>query len=139
MGLVLAVASITMAEITGNALWDAYGTIAIGVLLGAIAIVLIVEMRSLLLGESASKADIARISSAVSGHPSVRRLIHMRTMHLGPEELLVAVKIDLDPTLSFVEVAAIIDEAEALVRAAVPSALRIYLEPAMYDPARPIG
>ena len=139
VGLVLAVASITMAEITGNALWDAYGTIAIGVLLGAIAIVLIVEMRSLLLGESASKADIARISSAVSGHPSVRRLIHMRTMHLGPEELLVAVKIDLDPTLSFVEVAAIIDEAEALVRAAVPSALRIYLEPAMYDPARPIG
>ena len=139
VGLVIAVASITMAQITGNAMWDAYGTIAIGALLGAIAIVLIVEMRSLLLGESASKADIARISSAVSGHPSVHRLIHMRTMHLGPEELLVAAKVDLDPTLSFLEVAAIIDETEALVRAAVPTALRIYLEPAMYDPDRPIG
>jgi cation diffusion facilitator family transporter len=136
IGLVIALFSILMAQITGDAHWDAYGTLAIGVLLGVIAAILIVEMRSLLLGESASKHDVARIAAAMESHSAVKRLIHLRTMHLGPEELLVAAKIELDAALTFAQVSATVDEVEVLVRAEVPTAKRIYLEPAVYDAAR---
>lgn len=136
VGLAIALGSIGMAELTGDAHWDAYGTLAIGVLLGAIAIILIVEMRSLLLGESASADDVRRIAAAIDTHPLVRRLIHLRTMHLGPEELLVAAKIEMDEHLTFAQVSSTVDEVEALVRSAVPTAERIYLEPALFDASR---
>ena len=139
VGLLIALASIAMAQITGDAHWDAYGTLAIGVLLGLIAAILIVEMRSLLLGESASRIDVEKIVRAVQSHQRVRRLIHMRTMHLGPEELLVAAKVELDSTLTFVQVATIVDEIEVLIRAEVPTAQRIYLEPSVWDETRVSG
>ena len=135
VGLVIALASIGMAELTGDAHWDAYGTLAIGVLLGVIAVILIVEMRSLLLGESASAVEVRAIAAAITGHSRIRRLIHLRTMHLGPEELLVGAKVEMERTLSFQEVSATVDEVEALIRTAVPTAKRIYLEPALFDPS----
>ena len=133
IGLALALVGVGLSLVTGDAFWDGIGTICIGTLLVIIAAVLATEMRSLLLGEAASKADVAAIEHAIAGSPSVRRLIHLRTEHLGPDQLLVAGKIELDPQLSFVEVADAIDETERRIRGAVTSAAMIYLEPDVYE------
>ena len=101
----------------------------IGLLLGVIAVTLVIEMKSLLIGEAASAAVVNEIRGTIEGSDSVRRVIHMRTQHLGPEELLVGAKLELDAGLDFREVASAINRAEAAVRAAVPSARVIYLEP----------
>jgi cation diffusion facilitator family transporter len=129
LGLVLALAGVTVAELTGDARWDALGSMGIGVLLVAIAGVLAVEMRSLLLGETAAPEQEAAIREAIETSPSVRRLIHMRTQHLGPDELLVGAKLELDPSLTFAEVADAINGAETRLREAVPIARVVYLEP----------
>lgn len=129
LGLVFALSGVAMAHWTGDARWDALGSIAIGLLLIAIAIVLIVEMKGLLIGESASKSDIEAITAAIVGAPSVDALIHMRTLHLGPDEILVAAKVEYDSALTFDQVSAAIDATEARMRAAVPTARVIYIEP----------
>jgi cation diffusion facilitator family transporter len=136
IGLVIALTGVGLSLATDDAVFDAYGTLAIGVLLGVIAIVLSVETRSLLLGESASREDRTRLQDAIAGAPPVRRLIHMRTMHLGPEELLVAAKVEFDEGLSFAQVSDAIDTTEARIRTAVPSARVVYIEPAVFDPTR---
>ena len=136
VGLVIALASVGLTLITDNADFDAYGTLAISGLLGIIAIILIVEMKSLLMGEAASPEIMATIQSTISAAPSVRRFIHARTMHLGPEDLLVATKVELDSTLDFVGIANAIDDVESRLRAAVPEARVIYVEPAIHDPNR---
>ena len=133
IGLVLALTGVGLALATGEAYWDGLGTIAIGVLLVVIAIVLAGEMRSLLLGEAASSRDIAAIEQAIAASPPVRRLIHLRTEHLGPDELLVAGKLELDRGLSFVEVTDAIDETERRIREAVTRATMIYLEPDVFE------
>ena len=108
---------------------DGVGTLVIGVLLTVIAGVLAVEMRSLLIGESASAGDQTRIRTAVESHPAVRRVIHMRTEHLGPDELLVGVKVHFDPDLDTAGLARAINEVESTLRAAVPAARVVYIEP----------
>jgi divalent metal cation (Fe/Co/Zn/Cd) transporter len=118
-----------LAELTGNARFDAVGTMAIGVLLGVVAVILMVEMKGLLMGESATPAMVDEIRAAMQSDPSVRSVIHMRTEHLGPEELLVAAKLEFDGGLALQEVADNIDRVEASVRAAVPEAKLIYIEP----------
>ncbi len=128
IGLALALLGVGLTLLTGNAVFDALGTIGIGILLGVIAIVLIVEMKSLLIGEGARPPVLAAIVGGIEGG-AVQSVIHVRTQYLGPEELLVAAKIALLPGLSTAEVAGAIDEAEARVRAAVPAARMIYLEP----------
>src|SRR5690606_16776036 len=115
--------------ITGDGIWDGLGTAAIGLLLVAIAIVLAVEVKSLLLGESASAEHVRRIEAAIAGVEDVDGIIHMRTMHLGPEELLVAAKIAVDAQDDAGRVVLAINEAEARVREAVPIARLIYIEP----------
>jgi cation diffusion facilitator family transporter len=128
IGLVFALLGVGLTVLTGNAVFDALGTIAIGLLLGVIAIVLIVEMKSLLIGEGARPPVIARIVGGLEGG-AVQHVIHLRTQYLGPEELLVAAKIALTPGLLTEDVARAIDDAEARVRTAVPQARMIYLEP----------
>lgn len=128
IGLVLALFGVGMTLSTGDGRWDAVGTASIGVLLVVIAVVLALETRSLLLGESASKEHVAAIEAALLGD-GVLSVIHMRTLHVGPENLLVAAKIEVVPTETASDVADAIDEAEARVRAAVPIATLIYLEP----------
>ena len=128
-GLVLALIAVGLAAVTGNAAFDAYGTITIGVLLGVISVILAVEMKSLLLGEGARPAMIADVQRAIEASGHVQRLLHLQTQHLGPEELLVAGKLQLEPSLDFAGVVETIDAAEARVRRAVPSARVIYLEP----------
>jgi cation diffusion facilitator family transporter len=127
-GLALALAGVGMAEATGDPVWDGIGSSAIGVLLIAVAIILVIETKSLLLGESAAPVEVSAIESALLGE-NVDRVIHLRTMHLGPEELLVGAKIAMPAGVTLTQVATAIDAAEERVRAAVPSARVIYLEP----------
>jgi cation diffusion facilitator family transporter len=128
IGLVLALLGVGLTVLTGNPVFDGLGTIAIGALLGVIAIVLIVEMKSLLIGEGARPPLLAKIIGGLEGG-AVQHVIHLRTQYLGPEELLVAAKIALSPGLPMEEVARAIDAAEARVRSTVPEARMIYLEP----------
>ena len=130
-GLILATAGIAASVLTGNPVWDGVGTLSIGVLLVLVAIVLALEMQSLLLGEAADPATLARIEAALAEAPNVRRLIHILTQHIGPEELLVAAKLEFAPELTVAELAASIDEAERRIREALPFAARVYLEPAL--------
>ena len=128
LGLLFALFGVGMTLVTEDGHWDAVGTAAIGVLLVLVAVVLAVEMKSLLVGEGATPEHVRAIESALVG-PGVGRVIHMRTMHLGPEELLVAAKIGVDGADSAGDVARAIDDAERRVRGAVPIARVIYLEP----------
>jgi len=129
LGLVLALLGVSLTLATGDGVWDGIGTLSIGLLLGVVAVVLAVEMKSLLIGESASRAAVATIASALVDATTVHRVIHLKTMHLGPDELLVAAKIAVDPGLGLPEVARAIDDAEVRVRTAEPLAVQIYLEP----------
>lgn len=133
IGLVLALIGVGLALATGNGVWDGIGTLCIGTLLILIALVLAVETKSLLLGESAASSTVADIEKALVDGGTVTGVIHMRTLHLGPEELLVAAKISVQHDDTATEVAHAINEAEARVRAAVPIARVIYLEPDIYD------
>ncbi len=129
LGLVFALVGVGMTLATHNGVWDVAGTALIGVLLIAVAITLAVETRSLLLGEAATPDAVARITSALAGAEGVGRVIHLKTMHLGPEEVLVAAKIAVEPTESAARVAQVIDNAESAIRAANPMVTSLYLEP----------
>ncbi|MFL0180125.1 MULTISPECIES: cation diffusion facilitator family transporter [unclassified Mycobacterium] len=129
IGLVLALAGVGLSVLTGNPVWDSVSTLGIGVLLGVVAVFLMVEMHSLLIGEGATAAEDQAIRAALEGTENVTRLIHIRTQYLGPDEMLVGAKIAVVPRLDLAGVAATIDAAEANIRAAVPAALVIYLEP----------
>jgi cation diffusion facilitator family transporter len=129
VGLVFALMGVGLTVLTGDPVWDGIGTAAIGALLGVIAIILMVEMHSLLIGEGATKQEDAAIRAALEQTEHIERLIHLRTQYLGPDELLVGAKIALAPETDLATVAATIDAAEAAVRAAVPAARVIYLEP----------
>ena len=127
-GLIFALFGVGLAVITGDAVWDGIGTLMIGILLGVIAIILIIEMKSLLIGEGATPREFDAIDTALVGG-RVERLIHIKTQYVGPDELLVAAKIALAPGLPLADVATEINDAEARIRAAVPAARLIYLEP----------
>ena len=137
MGLALALLGVSIAAITGDSRWDAYGTISIGVLLVVIAAVLVFEMKSLLIGESALGSMRKTIVRAIEETPDVNRLLHMRTQHIGPDELLVAAKIQMKPGLDTAKIAAAINQAERRIREAVPIGCMIYLEPDVFDPDHP--
>jgi divalent metal cation (Fe/Co/Zn/Cd) transporter len=134
LGLIFALIGVSLTLITGDGLWDGVGTAAIGILLVAIAIILAIETKSLLLGEGATPEDIAKIEKAVMAGEGVERIIHMKTLYLGPEELLVAAKIAVPRSESAEEIAAHINEAESRIRAAIPIARVIYLEPDIFRP-----
>ncbi len=133
VGLILALIGFSVALITDDVLYDGLGSISIGVLLVVIAVILAIETKSLLLGESATDQDVARIEQAITADGSVPRIIHMRTLHLGPDELLVAAKIAVPEGSTASDIATAINGAENRVRAAVPEARVIYLEPDIYD------
>ncbi len=135
-GLVFALCGVALSTITGNARWDGVGSLGIGVLLGFVAVILATEMKSLLIGESASAEVERAIVAALENGPEVERVIHLRTLHLGPETLLVAAKIAVRGDQNAADVVAGIDRAERRVRAAVPIAELIYLEPDLYQDSR---
>jgi divalent metal cation (Fe/Co/Zn/Cd) transporter len=125
----MALAGVVTAEATGNPRWDAVGSISIGVLLVVIAILLAIETKGLLIGEAAGTVEREAIVDAIEAAEHVKRLIHVRTQHLGPDEILVAAKVEFDADLTFAELAAAINRTEARIRDAVPISRLIYLEP----------
>ncbi|MBB5633373.1 cation diffusion facilitator family transporter [Cryobacterium mesophilum] len=135
-GLVFAFLGVGLTVITGNSLWDAIGTLAIGTLLVLVAVVLGIETKSLLVGEGANPADVTAIRNAINEEPAVETLIHMKTLYLGPEELLVAAKVAFAPRSKLQDVASAINSLESRVRSAVPIARVIFIEPDIYHSPR---
>ncbi|WP_296647689.1 cation diffusion facilitator family transporter [Rhodoluna sp.] len=129
VGLVLAFLGVGLTVITHNPIWDAIGTLAIGALLVAVAIILGLETSSLLVGEGATAADTGKIRDALKATKGVQSVIHMKTLYLGPDELMLGAKIAVDGKSSAADIAKVIDDAEDAVRAAVPTTRVIYLEP----------
>jgi len=136
LGLSLALLGVSLTAVTENGLWDGLGTLAIGILLVMISIVLTAEMKSLLIGEAATEEHLAALLSAISGVEEVTRVIDLRTQHIGPEELLVAGKIEFARDLGNAELSDAIDRVESALRGAVPLTMQIYLEPDLFDPTR---
>lgn len=135
LGLTFALFGVSMTLATHNGVWDALGTAMIGILLVTIAIILAVEIKSLLLGEAAVPGQVEKIRRAILDGPQVERIIHMKTLHLGPDELLVAAKVAVRPHDRAADLAAGIDAVESRIRSAVPIARLIYLEPDIYTAA----
>ncbi len=129
LGLVFALVGVGMASLTHDARWDGLGAVAVGVLLVCVAAFLAVETSSLLLGEAALPEEELAIREALQASELVDRVIHLRTMHVGPDELLVAAKIAISSTSSAREIARGIDDAERALRARVPTARYVFLEP----------
>jgi cation diffusion facilitator family transporter len=129
IGLSIALTAVIAATITGDSAYDAVGSLGISILLGFVAIVLAIEMKSLLMGEAAEPHIQQRIIGAIEAAPHVNRLIHLRTEHLAPDEILVAAKIEFDGSLSIRELADVVNDVEAAVRDEVPAARVMYLEP----------
>lgn len=134
IGLLLAMIGVGLTALTGDPTWDALGTLGIGILLVAISVVLTIEMKSLLIGEAATQEHIEAITSAANSSASVIRVIDLKTQHIGPDELLVAGKIEFDGGLDNAELSDAIDVVESAVRASVPLTMQIYLEPDIFDP-----
>jgi cation diffusion facilitator family transporter len=129
IGLVLALLGVGLTVLTGNEAFDAYGTLAIGALLVVVAVILGIEMSSLLIGEGAGPQDVQKIRKALSETEGVESVIHLKTLYIGPEELMLGAKIAVNENSSGQDIARIIDLAEAAVRAVMPVAKTIYLEP----------
>jgi cation diffusion facilitator family transporter len=136
IGLVFALVGVSLTLVTGNGIFDGIGSLFIGALLVAVAVVLAIETKSLLIGESATDEHVRAIERALVDGTSIERIIHMKTMHLGPDELLVGVKVGVPSGATAADIARAIDEAEARVRRAVPIARVIYIEPDIYQAAK---
>jgi cation diffusion facilitator family transporter len=132
IGLAFALFGLLMSHFTKNPRWDAAGSVAIGVLLVIIAIILAIRMKALLIGESASQVDQDQIIDALTSAAKVERVIHIRTLYFGPEELMVAAKLGFAADLTVAELADAVDAAEAAVRLKVPTVGLIYIEPDLY-------
>ena len=132
LGLTFAFAGVGLTILTGDAIWDAIGTLAIGVLLILVAVILGIETKSLLVGEGANSGDANAIRDAINENADVEALIHMKTLYLGPDELLVAAKVAFASKTKLADVAQSINAVEASIRDAVPVARVIYIEPDVY-------
>ncbi|MBX3312429.1 MAG: cation diffusion facilitator family transporter [Microbacteriaceae bacterium] len=132
LGLIFAMIGVGMSVITGDGIWDGIGTVMIGVLLIVVAIVLAIETKSLLVGEGANDEDAVKLAEAVNSEESVARLIHMKTLYLGPEELLVAAKVGFKRNITLTQASLAIDSIEAHMRAVIPYQLIVYIEPDVY-------
>ena len=131
-GLVIALIGVVLADVTGNGRWDGVGSLAIGILLVVVAIVLVIEMSSLLVGEAARPEVVTRIRHAIEDSASVQRCIHLRTEHIGPDEIVVAAKVEFDPSLTMAELAQAINALEVEIRVTEPRATLIFIEPDVY-------
>jgi divalent metal cation (Fe/Co/Zn/Cd) transporter len=136
LGLFFAFLGVLLSEVTGHDEWDGVGSVGVGLLLACAAFIVGYETKSLLIGESASEEASAKIVTALEGGPEQFQLIHLRTSHIGPENLLVAAKIGVPADLTAADLAVGINAAEKRIRAAVPIAETIYLEPDIYHPGQ---
>ncbi len=129
LGLMVALGAVVTSHVTGNAMWDGIGTVIIGVLLAVVAVILAIEMKSLLIGESANEDRVSAMKAALIGGDEVTALIHIRTQHLGPEDLIVVAKLEFDHSLDYTALSRAIDAAEDRLRAVEPAARLVFIEP----------
>ena len=129
LGLAFALIAVVLSKVTGDPIWDGIGTVSIGVLLAIIAIVLAKEMYSLLIGEGVTEKNRSLIYEAMNDSVSVSKIENLRTQHLGPEHILVGAQVVFDPALSVEEVCSAIEEIEVRVKAVVPDAHSVFVEP----------
>ena len=130
-GMVIALGAKTLVKTTGEPIWDGIGTLSIGVLLGVIAIILAREMHSLIIGEAASETDLSKIVSVIENNTQVVQLVEIRTQHLGPEEILIGVRVAFHETLQTKDIARLINELEDDIRTEIKNAGPIFIEPEM--------
>ena len=133
VGLIVALVGVSLTVATGDARWDALGSLAIGAILAFVSALLATEMRSLLIGEAAGHAHRDAIVTAIRAEPTLERLVELRTMHLGPDDLMVTARVELDARLTFDDAAGAITAIERRIRDAVPIATEIFIEPATAD------
>jgi cation diffusion facilitator family transporter len=133
-GLTFALLGVGLTIITGNPVFDAIGTLFIGALLIAVALILGIETKSLLLGEGATPENVATIRDVINANETVESLIHMKTLYLGPDELMIAAKVAFPRSTRLVQIATAIDELEADIRTKIPAARVIYIEPDLFHP-----
>lgn len=137
-GLAIAFVGVGLTILTGNGVFDAISTILIGLLLIAVAVIIGFETKSLLVGEGASEEDVEKIERAIMATPEIERVIHMRTLYLGPDEFMIGAKVSLAASTTMSEVSVIINLTERRIREAVPAAKTIYIEPDVWlDPTLP--
>ncbi len=136
IGLCFAFLGVLLSQLTGHEEWDGVGSVGVGLLLACAAFIVGYETKSLLIGESASEETAAQIVAAIESGPEKFRLIHLRTSHIGPDNLLIAGKIGVPAELTAADLTAGIDAVEKRIRAAVPIAETIYLEPDIYRPGQ---
>ena len=132
-GMVIALAAISLVKITGEPIWDGIGTLSIGVLLGVIAIILAREMHSLIIGEAASEKDLSKIVNIIENNSQVAQLVEMRTQHLGPDEILIGVRVAFRENLQTKEIANLINQLEADIIIELKNAGPIFIEPEITD------
>jgi divalent metal cation (Fe/Co/Zn/Cd) transporter len=132
VGLTFALAGVVLASVLDEARWDAAGSLAIGVLLVAIAILLAIEMASLLVGEAAAPDVVDQMQTILGDHPEVTRVIALRTQHVGPDDIMVNTKLEFDPTLTVARLSGVVNELEIQLRAAIPKARTIFIEPDVF-------
>ena len=128
LGLLLAFIGIGLSVVTGNPIWDGIGSLAIGILLGVVAWVLAVETKALLIGEAASRSDRASMRLRILSVPQVESVGRLLTMHMGPDEILVNIDVDLVDDLTDDDVEDAIDKVEAAIREVLPEATNIFVE-----------
>ena len=129
IGLAIAAIGLTISRITGDGLWDGLASILIGVLLALVAGFIAIEMKSLLIGESATREERSRIMAATLSVDEVERIEQLLTMQLAPDEILVNMEVVFDDGLDTDEIEASIERIEAEIRESVPSAKKIFIEP----------
>ena len=132
VGLVFALVGVTLAGALDEPRWDAAGSLAIGVLLVVIAMVLAVEMASLLVGEAAAPDAVANIRAVLGSHNEVVRVIALKTQHVGPDDIMVNTKLEFDQTLSVARLSEVVNELEVELRAAEPRARTVFIEPDVF-------
>ena len=138
LGLSFAFVGVGLTALTGLSVFDAVSTLFIGALLVVVAVILGIQVKGLLIGEGASDQDVAKIESALLEGSDIDRIIHMKTLYLGPDEFMIGAKVSVSPKLTVRELAVIVNRAEKRIRAAVPAAAVIYIEPDVYvDPQDP--
>ena len=132
LGLLFALLGVVLTLVTGNEIFDAIATFMIGTLLIFVAGVLGLEMKSLLIGEAVGLVEEKLIKEDIRSFVEVKGIVHMRTLHLAPDEVLLAVKITLSGELSMQEVGSLIDKIEGKIRKSNKAIKLIYIEPDVF-------
>lgn len=138
LGLTVALMGVGLSQVTDDPVWDGIATLIIGLILAAIAVLLAIEMKSLLIGETANDENEAKIDAVFYNHPAVDQVIDIKTQHIGPDEILVVAHVKFDPSLGGDDLATAIDDIHAKIKTAVPTSKFIYIEPDLHRSSGPV-